>query len=120
MASWTVDVELLAAITPRAEDLDHWMTQLADHSPDFGICETSTSVDGTMITVTVTLEAETLPEAVASALKLVEEATGGRAHGVMALSTLEYDSRVERPFNLSVPFVHSPVAYTEIADIAGV
>lgn len=119
MTSWTADIEVLLATDPSPEDLDRWMAELADHSPDFGISELSTSAGDALITATVTLEAETLSQAATDALQLVEEATGGRADGVMVFSTPEYEARVERPFIHRLPS-RSLTGYAEIADIAGV
>jgi hypothetical protein len=118
-SSWTADVEVLVDTEPSADELERWMAVLADHSPDFAASELAAGVDGVLITGTLTIEAESLVQATAEALRMVEETTGGRADGVMVFEADEYEARVERPFVHKAP-THTLTGYGEIADIAGV
>ena len=117
--SWTADIEVLVLTDPSPEELERWMAQLAEHSPDFAASELAAGVGGVLVTATLTLAAVSLAQAAVDAVSLVEEATGGRADGLMVFKSDEYEARVERPFVHRVPS-HSLTGYGEIADIAGV
>lgn len=116
--SWSVDVEVASASEPTSVELERWMADLSAHAPDIGAAEGKRSDGSALLTVTVTIDADTLGEAASRALDLVARVTGGDAIGVMAFEQSEYEAHVEVPFVYRRPS-HSLIGYGDIANIAG-
>lgn len=112
MSSWTTRVEWT---TPDAYDepaLDLVMEHLAGHDPAIALEHT---LDGRhTYSATVTVEANTLRQAIAAGLDLVAGATGETLVGIETLPQEAHDRRVEQP---TIPEL---VGYAEIADMFGV
>lgn len=97
---------------PDAGEVDRWLDELEDYHPVIVWPQD----EGPLMyfAATISFGASTLREATQKALRLVEDATGGRANGVEVLLTVNYDWRLAEP---SVPQL---VGYAGIADMLGV
>lgn len=104
--AWHVRVDMPAADVDDVHGLE-LLDALGDLHP--GLIPTS---DALMVTVTV--EAATLRQAIATALQRVETTIGGKAHGVEAITLDEIERR------LTEPVIPDLVGYIEIADMLGV
>lgn len=132
MTSWIARVEW-ATLDPYTEDtMTVLMRHLEGHDAAVGPepvpapdrtpdAELARAVGGSAVlaspaywSATLTIDANTLRQAIARALELVEGATGERAAGVEVLPAHVYDARAMHP---SLPEL---VGYAEIADIFGV
>lgn len=110
MASWTARVEWTTPDDYDTDSLDLVHEHLAGHQAAVG---REPGPEHTW-SATVTLEANTLRQATATALELVEGATGERPNGVEVLPQETADLRAGFP---SIPPL---VGYAEIADMLGV
>ena len=106
------------AAEPRSLEVDGWIELLRPHSPDVGIGDTFPREGTAFVTVTVTVDAESLGAAASRAVVLVEQVTGGPVIGVMTFDTHEYELHVEAPFRCRRRS-HSLIGYSDIADISG-
>ena len=132
MTTWIARVEWATLDAYTEPAIDDLMTHLAGHSAAVGPepvpaadltpdPELGAAVGGTTVlaspaywSATIAVEANTLRQAIASALELVEGATGEKAAGVEVLGEHVYDARGEHP---AIPDL---VGYAEIADMLGV
>lgn len=124
MSKWTARVEWQTPDTYDEGALDLLMGHLEGHDPAIALEHTFSRqamkggipsfIDTHTYSATVTIEANTLRQAVAAALELVEGSTDQKATGIEVLDVATHDHRVEQP---SIPEL---VGYAEIADLLGV
>jgi len=130
MSSWTARVEWATHDAYTEDALDVLMGHLEGHgaavgpalapTPEREPIDLGPDLPGAVLSssghwsATLTLEANTLRQAIAAALELVEKATGEKAVAVEVLPTDVYDLRVQQP---TIPEL---VGYAEIAEMFGV
>lgn len=103
--SWTVRVDWVDPQELAEAKLDDWMTELAAYSPAVGLEPTGGTVrgragreyDGALVSVTVTVKAGTVRKAIDATVRLVQAVTDSKAIGVEALTTEEFDRRLNEP-----------------------
>jgi len=112
MSSWTTRVEWTTPDLYDEPALDLVMEHLDGHDPAIALEHT---IDGQhTYSATITVEANTLRQAIAAAIDLVAGATAETLVGIEAIPQAVYDHRVEQP---TIPEL---VGYAEIADMFGV
>lgn len=119
MPSWTARVEWRTPNAPDAEALDDLHTALAAVHGSVGLEETVAGEELATMSATVTVDAGTLRQAIAAALRAVDDAGASlgqpiHATGLEILDTETHDRRSERP---AIPPL---VGYAEIAEVLGV
>lgn len=113
MTEWTARVEWTPPETYSIDAIDQLLVRLADWHAAIG---RDSDVDGILETwtATLTVEANTLRQAFARALEVVEGVTGERATGAEVIDADVHSLRIEQP---SIPELWG---YVEIAEHFGV
>lgn len=94
--SWTARVDWRNGYEPAQVSVDEWMEQLAEYHPAMAWNDHQDA--SWPMSVTLTLDASSLRQAVQTAVRLIEDTTQAKPTGVEVLTTHEFDQRSAAPW----------------------